>query len=234
MLTYLLVNLCAISIPLGYSFHRRLGFHRTWFALWPAILATAAVFIAWDVFFTHRGVWGFNPEYLTGVYLLNLPLEEWLFFICIPYACVFTYAALKEMPRGDFLEPYARPITQALAAALLLVGMANLDRLYTGVTFIAAAIFLLLHLTVFKSSYLGRFYLAYGIIFAFPFLIVNGILTGSFIPGEVVWYDNAENLGFRVFTIPVEDFIYGLLLFLMNVTIYEKLLSRRMKYRVRS
>lgn len=227
MLTYLLVNLCAVSIPLGFSFHRRLRFDRTWFALWPAILATAAVFIAWDVFFTYLGVWGFNPQYLTGVYLLNLPLEEWLFFICIPYACVFTYAALKKMPGGNFLAPYARLITQLLAAALLLMGMANLDRLYTGVTFIATAIFLLLHLTLFKANYLGRFYLAYAVIFAFPFLIVNGILTGSFIQGEVVWYNNAENLGFRVFTIPVEDFIYGLLLYLMNVTIYEALLARR-------
>lgn len=227
MLTYLLVNLCSISIPLGFSFHPRLGVNRTWFALWPAILATAAIFIAWDVLFTYRGVWGFNPQYLTGVYLLNLPLEEWLFFICIPYACLFTYAALKKMPRGDFLQPYAKLITQVLAASLLLVGITNLERLYTAVTLIAAAIFLLLHLTVFKSSYLGRFYLAYGIIFAFPFLIVNGILTGSFIEGEVVWYNNAENSGFRVFTIPVEDFIYGLLLYLMNVTLYEALLSRR-------
>ena len=65
--------------------------------------------------------------------------------------------------------------------------------------------------------------------FLFPFLIVNGILTGSFIDEPVVWYNNAENLSLRFITIPVEDFIYGLLLFLMNVTIYEKILSRGSK-----
>jgi ligand-binding SRPBCC domain-containing protein len=63
------------------------------------------------------------------------------------------------------------------------------------------------------------------VIFLFPFLIVNGILTGSFLADPVVWYNNQENLALRIFTIPIEDFVYGLLLFLMNVTIYEKLMA---------
>ncbi|MGC9342869.1 MAG: lycopene cyclase domain-containing protein [Bacteroidales bacterium] len=54
-----------------------------------------------------------------------------------------------------------------------------------------------------------------------PFLIVNGILTGSFIEEEIVWYNDMENLSFRIFTIPVEDMFYGMLLILMNVSIYE-------------
>jgi lycopene cyclase domain-containing protein len=42
-----------------------------------------------------------------------------------------------------------------------------------------------------------------------PFFIVNGILTGSFIEGEVVWYNNNENLGIRILTIPIEDIVYA-------------------------
>ncbi len=227
MLTYLLINIFSIIIPFIYSFHKRLNFYKTWFAFWPAVLVTGAAFIFWDVYFTKWGIWGFNPRYLIGIDLINLPLEEWLFFICIPYACVFTYFCLKILVKKDCLKPVSGYITLALAIILLIAGILNLDKLYTGVTFIFTSVFLLLHSIVFKSDYLGRFYLAYLVVFLFPFLIVNGILTGSFIEGEVVWYNNAENLSLRVFTIPIEDFVYGLLLFLMNVTIYEAILSRR-------
>jgi len=227
MFTYLLINLLSVSIPFAFSFHKRLNFYKTWYAFWPAVLITAAVFIAWDVLYTHWGIWGFNPQYLTGIYLLNLPLEEWLFFICIPYASVFTYASLNELIKKDIFAKIAAPLSWVLILGLFLIGLLNLGRLYTGVTFIASAVFLLANITVFKSKFLGRFYLAYIAVFAGPFLIVNGILTGSFIDGTVVWYNNSENLFFRVFTIPVEDFIYGFFLLLMNITLYEYFMSRK-------
>ena len=63
---------------------------------------------------------------------------------------------------------------------------------------------------------MGKFYRAY-LVSLIPFFIVNGLLTC--IP--VVTYNNNENLGIRLGTIPVEDTIYLLLLLLMNIVIYE-------------
>lgn len=226
MFTYLLINILTASIPVAYSFHKRLNFYHAWTAFWPAVFLTSAFFISWDIIFTNLGVWGFNQKYLLGATLLGLPFEEWFFFLCIPYACVFTYHCLKRLIKRDYLAKQANNISWFLILGLLGLAALNIEQLYTSITFVLTAGFLLLHLTVFRFNYLGRFYFAYSILLL-PFLLVNGILTGSFIAEPVVWYNDAENLGIRVFTIPVEDFIYGLLLVLMNVTIYEALLSKR-------
>ena len=224
--TYLLVNLLSIAVPFAFSSHPRLEFYQTWRAFWPACLITAAAFLAWDVLYTHLGVWGFNPRYLLGIDLLNLPLEEVLFFICIPYACTFTYACLKRLVPSDPLAGIARPVTLALTILLVTTAALSGGRLYTTVTFVLCAAFLIAHLLVYDADYMGWFYLSYAVIFAGPFLLVNGILTGSFLEEQVVWYNDAENLGVRAFTIPIEDFIYGLLLYLMNVTLYERFLRK--------
>jgi len=226
MSTYLWINLIAISIPLIVTFHPRFKFYKRWNALWPAIILPALFFIIWDIYFTDLKVWGFNPQHLTGIYILNLPIEEIIFFIAIPYACMFTYDVIRQTLRVNINPNFLKSITYILSVILLITAIFNLDKIYTSLTFSLTAIFLLIHLIIFKSNYFVHFYIAYTIIYSFPFLIVNGILTGSIISESVVWYNNTENLGIRILTIPIEDFIYGLLLYLTNVTIYEKLLSR--------
>ena len=63
-----------------------------------------------------------------------------------------------------------------------------------------------------------------------PFILVNGILTGSFGLEEVVWYNDEENLGSRLYevaglswtqiNIPIDDFVYSFALLLLNTAIY--------------
>jgi lycopene cyclase domain-containing protein len=191
------------------------------------MIITLLFFVLWDVVFTFYGVWGFNPRYLTGIEIINLPLEEWLFFITIPYACVFTYDTLNYLIRKDYFSKYSRNFSIFLITLLLTIALANYERLYTSVTFGLTAIFLFIHVFILKSDFLGRFYFAYSIILI-PFFIVNGILTGSFIPEEVVWYDNTLNLGIRIITIPIEDSVYGMLLILMNISFYEWIKKSRL------
>lgn len=220
-MTYLLINIFTISYPLFKSFEQKVNMVSRWPALLPAIGITAAIFIIWDALFTAMGVWGFNDSHLIGLRMLGLPLEEWLFFITVPYACMFIYEVLNYFVKRDVLGKVARPFTIALAVFLVVMGSLHLDKWYTSVTFLSAAAWLAF--IVWKNpKWLGRFYLGY-LVSLIPFLMVNGLLTGSFLDEPVVWYNDAENLGLRIATIPVEDSVYMLLMLLMNTTLYEGL-----------
>jgi lycopene cyclase domain-containing protein len=210
---------------LAFSFHAKANFSKKWKYLLPAIGIPAIIFISWDMAFTKMGVWGFNPKYVSGIYVGNLPIEEILFFICVPYACVFLYEAVNFLSKRDWFVNIAPSISIMLIMFLIVLGLLNTNRWYTGVTFIACGLFLALHQWKWKTPYLSRFYFSYLFILV-PFFMVNGVLTGSLLDEPVVWYNENEMLGLRMGTIPFEDTFYGMLLLLMNVSIFE---SRKQK-----
>ena len=222
---YLFLDLLTLSFPLLKSFDKRLNYYKKWYALFPAMLVVGIVYVIWDILFTKAGVWGFNPRYLTGIDLVNLPIEEWLFFLFVPYSCLFIYEATLFYIKKRPLQSIAKPFSVILAVCLIIVGVIFYQKIYTCITFIATGLFLLFHVFFIKRDYLDRFY--FGYLFSLvPFLIVNGVLTGSFIEDQIVWYNNDENLGIRIFTIPIEDSIYLLLYLLSITTIYEMILKR--------
>lgn len=223
---YLAINGLAFAIPFVLSFHSRVKFSSKWRAAWAALFFSAIVFTAWDMLFTEIGVWGFNTRYITGVYLYNLPLEEVMFFFCIPYACLFTYFALGRLIEKDHLFPHQELISSLLVIGVLVAGVFFLDRLYTSVTFLLAGFFLAYHTLRIRPAYMGRFYLAFLVLMA-PFAIINGALTGLFTAEPVVWYNDTHNTGLRLATIPAEDVVYSLLMMLIPVTIFEKFVSIR-------
>lgn len=220
-LIYLLLNIGTIGSTLALSFDKKVAFFRQWRALFPAIAIVGAFFIVWDVFFTQIGVWSFNESYTLGRGLLGLPIEEWMFFITVPYACVFIYACLKVYIKTDILKTAGTPISYGILAISLIVGIVHIDKWYTSATFLILAILMAVNIWIIKPSYIGRFFVSY-MISLIPFLIVNGILTAL----PVVIYNDMENLSIRLGTIPVEDTAYGLILQLANVNIFEYLLSR--------
>lgn len=218
---YLYAFLMALTLsgPLAFSFEKNVQFYKNYLPLLAGILTAGAVFISWDIWFTTREVWSFSYDYTLDIKLLHLPIEEWAFFIVIPYACVFIYEVLNfylNKPNAPALSQY---ITITLIIALTALAIMHQDKLYTLINFAFAVVMLILQL-VFRTykSYLTSFYIAYGVSLL-PFLIVNGVLTAT----PVVLYNTNENLNLRAFTIPVEDFIYLLALFLLVINVYEKL-----------
>lgn len=191
------------------------------------MILPAVFYIVWDIYFTSQGVWSFNENCVIGrpFYLVNLPLEEVLFFFIVPYCCVFIYECIRVYFRSLRNKAHDRIIMHVLAWVLIVLGFVFYKKMYTSWTFVLTGSFILLVLLkrkTFRHFDPTSFLISYSIILI-PFLIVNGFLTS--IP--VITYNDAENLGMRISTIPVEDVFYGMLLVMMNVVIFERLKSKK-------
>lgn len=228
--TYLWIDILTIAGPLALSFDKRVAFYKQWKYFLSAMLITSGIYLVWDTVFTAFGVWHFNPNFVTGFYLGNLPWEEVFFFVAIPYACLFIYACLRHyMPQLE-----NRNAGRAISVILLIFSVSmvvlHYNKLYTAVTFSLLAFTLLNQLLVTRGTYIAHLYAAW-FISIIPMLLVNGLLTGL----PILIYENTENLGIRIpallpemqFGIPVEDFFYNLLYMMWMVWIYEARKNRR-------
>lgn len=223
MSLYLILNLASLSIPFLYSFEKkRMHYIQWWKEVFLSIIIVAVFFIVWDIIFTKNGIWGFNPNYLVGIDILGLPIEEWLFFICIPYASIFIHYAFQYFfPKVSIPIKVTNIITIGLVVLLVSVAILNYDRAYTFYNYIfLAALLFYSYLT--RNRQLPIFYITF-LIILIPMFIVNGILTGSFIDEPVVWYNNSENLGVRLGTMPIEDIGYAFTMLFGGIVLIEKL-----------
>lgn len=220
MSTYAWVDFCAVIVPFLFSFHPRLRFHSRWRGFFAGAAVMMALFLPWDALFTLHGVWGFDPQHVWELRIFALPVEEWLFFLCVPYACLFSYHCLRTLGMKDPRADLSRWLAAFLIILLTAIAIVHRDRAYTFTAFSGCALWIAFTALVQRAPWFGRFLLTYAIMLL-PFLVVNGILTGTGLDRPVVWYNNAENLGLRILTIPVEDVFYGMLMLGLVTTVYE-------------
>lgn len=56
-----------------------------------SVLPISTLFLIWDAYAIAQGHWFFDRTQILGIYgPFNIPLEEYLFFIVIPIAALFT------------------------------------------------------------------------------------------------------------------------------------------------
>lgn len=216
--TYISLMLGSIIFPFIFSFEKNIAFRRFWKSLSVAILIPGIFFIVWDTLFTSFGFWSFNDQFILGPRLLGLPLEEWLFFIIIPYCSIFIYEVIRfYLPQLQFNKLIVG-FLWFLVVLFTLFAVLNFGKWYTFINMVCNVLFLIFVLTqkTFHKN-LTHFMLAF-LVACIPMFIVNGVLTAM----PVVEYNAQFFSNIRVFEIPIEDFSYFLLLMLMNVFVYEK------------
>jgi lycopene cyclase domain-containing protein len=203
--TYLLLDLLSVLFPFLLSFDKKVAFYKLWKYVFPAIIINGAFFVLWDILFTAIGVWGFNPTYITGIYLFNLPIEEVLFFVCAPYSCLFIYEVFNAYLKRDILGVCGKRISVLISVLSLMTCILYYDKTYTIVNAGICLALVLFGTFIYKFRNLGRFYLTY-FVALIPFLICDGLITGL----PIVNYNDDENMTIRLFTIPLEDVFYCL------------------------
>ena len=215
---------CSLAGPFALSFDKKVQFYKKWKAAFAAMFLPAIFYILWDGIFTHLQVWFFNEQYVVAkTFVYNLPLEEILFFIIVPYCCTFIYECIRSYFPKIKTTKASDNILFVIAILLLVLSIFTHYLYYTFYTciFLSGFIFLFFAFRKYFEGFNSQAFLIAYLIILIPFLIVNGFLTS--IP--VITYNNAENLAIRIYTIPIEDVFYGMLLVMMNIVGYEKLLK---------
>ena len=216
-LYYLLIMLLSIAFPLMLSFDQKVNFKQYLIPFVKSASIVALLFILGDSLYTYLKVWGFNEQYHLPYKITGLPLEEIAFFFLVPYACVFIYEVLKAYFKVKALASHS--LLNILIVIFAGMGIFFSSKLYTTASFTFTAL-ILSYLRLRPSPYLNYLMFAY-LVSIIPFLLVNGFLTGMFTEEAIVWYDNTENLGIRIFTIPIEDLSYSFNLIAMNIIGFE-------------
>ncbi|PKB14982.1 lycopene cyclase domain-containing protein [Flavobacterium sp. 5] len=223
--TYFLILLFTVFVCFIASFDKRIEFHKHFGAFIKSAILVAIPYILWDVWFTIHGIWWFNFDYTSGIVIAGLPIEEMLFFICIPFSCVFTYFCFDTFFKLDWLSGFNNIIVFLSIIVCSLIALLHPEKTYTFVTAIATIIILIyLHFIV-RATWISQASFVY-LILMLGFFPVNGILTGSGLESPIVNYNPDEFLGIRMLTIPVEDAVYGYSQFLWVIYFF-KLFQKR-------
>lgn len=222
-LSYLLLLLVYLVIPVILSTKKKLRFVFQLKYLLPAAIFAGAIFVMLNMRFIELGIWSFNFDYLTGIEFFKVPIEEWLSFLIIPLSSTYIYEWLKIR-----LENFERANTFVIVSLILFVISGLLAyyfrrNMFTFFTFFLSAIYL--GYTIFRNrfkNHFTKFYLAF-IISLVPFFIVAAVM--NILP--VIIYNVDHVIGLGVFGVPIEKLGYLFLMLLINVTIYEYLSKRQ-------
>ena len=221
---YLLLDGLTLLFPLILSFDTRVHYFAKWKSVLSATLIVAIPFLIWDFIFTEHGFWGFNPDYLIGINIGNLPLDEILFFIVVPFACTFIYECVKYYLGSIQFQILDRCLQFALPIYAMILTLLEPTGWYTLCVVVSSGIVLFFWLRAQHLKFIGVSFL----ISLIPFLVINGILTGGCTSAPIVWYSELQKVTPRVWTIPLEDVLYSFTLVVSAFILTELFEKRRL------
>jgi lycopene cyclase domain-containing protein len=217
MSLYLYLNIAIIAFPLIFSFERRwIRFYKKFIPILVSLFIVGIFFIIWDIFATSRGHWSFNPAYVNSKKLLGLPLEEILFFVTVPYSCLFVFDSIIHFLGDKKLFSDRKWLSPIIGVLIILSALGFYNKEYTFLAIFSVGVSILFVSLVNINLFSSRAYWIYTILTLVLFLIFNYILTSV----PVVQYSSTAITGFRVTSIPIEDFLFNFSMLTNYLTVY--------------
>ena len=226
-INYLGLDILILIFPLLFSFKWVFPYYKNYKFLGLSIIIVGGIYIIWDILVTARGDWWFNHEYLIGFEIFGLPLEEILFFIVVPYSCIFIYENLLYFFKERELW-YNSKFYYILGILLFIIGVIFYKQEYTILALCSCGFFFLVSNKFYPNILKSRNFWFYMLISFFAFIIFNYLLTSIPIVlynPEAIWGGTVSQIWYgRFLTIPFEDFFYnfGMLAFYLMVYNYFK------------
>lgn len=203
---YLYLNLLIIAFPLIFSFERRkIKFYTRIKPLLVSIFLVGIFFVGWDVYATSRGHWSFNPIYVNEIKILGLPIEEILFFVTVPYSCLFVFESILQFMGDKRMFAPKKWVSLIIGTLIIAVAFGFYSKEYTFLAIFSVGLSVLIISLINFKLFSSRAYWIYIFLTLILFLIFNFLLTSA----PVVQYSSAAITGFRITTIPIEDFLFN-------------------------
>lgn len=233
---YLIFNIIVISGPLFFGSLKRFFFLNYLKEALVSIVISAIPFIIWDMAVTNRH-WFFAEQYTMGIRFFGLPFEEILFFFTVPFACLFTWQMVKKyFISSSYTSNHINSIAdnffsnKTIIFLVILFLIISIFSFFNGLEYTSLSA-LFFSISILFDKYFGakiiftKRFVVYFIFVSIFTVIFNGYLTWR----PIVTYDEIYQIGFRIFTIPIEDFFFGYALLILATSLFEKMITNKNK-----
>lgn len=218
-LTYLLLALGILVIPILLLFVKKTNFYQTIKFALPAVVITALIFSFFATLFVIFGAWVFNPTYLSGTKLWIIPIEECVFYLTSCLAGIAIYQSLNVFFPENALDKFSLSMSNLmLGICIAMLFFAHL-KWYSTLTFGVLFVMILYIEYLNKLRFSYRFYRGYLASLLF-FYLAYGIMTTL----PVITY--MDTLDLRIGAIPFESHFYFMAMLLMSVYLFEWIKSK--------
>jgi hypothetical protein len=218
---YLLINLGLLLLSFLLVLDKKAESTRSWKHMVPAVLVSGVIFSIAALVFNQFRISFFNPKYILGVNILQLPIEEIMFHFVLPFAGLNIYVVLNAHFPKNNLEKFSLSISNLLLGVLIAMLFFTYSKLYCVVTFSMLFVLLFYVEYVNKLRFTYKFYRAY-VVLLIPFCLLYMFVGG--LPILTYAFDKTINL--TLGPIQFECFFYLMSVLLISVYLFEVLKSK--------
>ena len=219
--TYLLTDLIILLLAVALFSTKKMEFAKNSKFIILSVLINVFVFSIPTEFLTQLKVIVFNPPYLTGMTLWELPIEELLFSLFLPLAGTAIYLFLNIRYPDNTADKFSLAVSNIMLGICIAMLYFGHTKLYTVFTFAILLIFIIYVEYVNKIRFMYRFYRAY-LVSLIPFYLAYAVLTSV----PVIQYNAKETLEFNLVHIPFETHFYFMGMQLLSIFLYEVFKAR--------